>query len=38
MHPKKQIAKGLDASPGAACGQVVFTSEDAQALVEKGTP
>ncbi len=36
--PKKRIAKGLDASPGAACGQVVFTSEDAQALVEKGNP
>lgn len=36
--PKKKIAKGLDASPGAACGQVVFTSEDAQALVEKGNP
>jgi pyruvate, orthophosphate dikinase len=36
--PKKNIAKGLDASPGAGCGQVVFTSEDAQALVEKGNP
>ena len=34
----KKIAKGLDASPGAAVGQVVFTSEDAQALVEKGKP
>ena len=36
--PKKRIAKGLDASPGAACGQVVFTSEEAQTFVEKGNP
>lgn len=30
--PKKIIAKGLPASPGAACGQVVFTAEDAEKL------
>lgn len=36
--PKSVIAKGLDASPGAACGRVVFTSEAAQALHEKGDP
>jgi pyruvate,orthophosphate dikinase len=36
--PKKVIAKGLDASPGAACGRVVFHSDDAQALVDRGEP
>ncbi len=29
------VTKGLPASPGAACGKVVFTSEDAMAMVEK---
>ncbi|MBP5204476.1 pyruvate, phosphate dikinase [bacterium] len=36
LHPmidpsaeKKEIAKGLPASPGAGCGQIVFTAEDA---------
>ena len=33
---KKVIAKGLDASPGAASGKVVFHSEEAQELSEKG--
>jgi pyruvate,orthophosphate dikinase len=33
---RKCIAKGLDASPGAASGKVVFHSEEAQELVEKG--
>lgn len=36
--PKEVIAKGLDASPGAACGKVAFTSESAQEMVEKGEP
>ncbi|MBM75806.1 MAG: pyruvate, phosphate dikinase [Proteobacteria bacterium] len=36
--PKVEIAKGLDASPGAASGQVVFTSEEAQEKVEHGIP
>ena len=36
--PKAIIAKGLDASPGAACGRVVFSSEAAQTLHEKGDP
>ncbi|NCC08639.1 MAG: pyruvate, phosphate dikinase [Clostridia bacterium] len=31
------IGKGLAASPGAACGQVVFTAEDAQQAVESGS-
>ncbi|MEG1744856.1 MAG: pyruvate, phosphate dikinase, partial [Ruthenibacterium sp.] len=31
------IGKGLAASPGAACGQVVFTAEDATAAVENGS-
>ncbi|MCI9273169.1 MAG: pyruvate, phosphate dikinase [Clostridiales bacterium] len=30
------IGKGLAASPGAACGKVVFTAEDAKAWAEKG--
>ena len=29
------VAKGLPASPGAACGQVVFSAEDAEAWAEK---
>jgi pyruvate, orthophosphate dikinase len=35
---KKVIAKGLDASPGAACGRVAFTSESVQEYVEHGHP
>jgi pyruvate, orthophosphate dikinase len=34
--PKTLLAKALPASPGAAVGQVVFTSEDAVAWAEKG--
>ena len=30
------IGKGLGASPGAACGQIVFTAEDAEAWNAKG--
>lgn len=30
------IGKGLPASPGAACGQVVFTAEEAKEAVESG--
>ena len=30
------IGKGLAASPGAACGKVVFTAEDAKSWVENG--
>jgi pyruvate, orthophosphate dikinase len=33
---KEPIAKGLNASPGAAVGRVVFSSEDALAWVERG--
>jgi pyruvate,orthophosphate dikinase len=36
--PKTVICKGLDASPGAATGRVVFTSEQAQELSERGEP
>lgn len=32
------VAKGLPASPGAACGKVVFTSEDAVAWSDRGEP
>jgi pyruvate,orthophosphate dikinase len=35
---RKCIAKGLDASPGAASGRVVFHSEEAQEMSQKGEP
>ena len=31
LKAAKPIGKGLGASPGAACGQIVFTAEDAEA-------
>jgi pyruvate,orthophosphate dikinase len=34
--PRKIIATGLPASPGAACGEVVFNSDDAEALKAAG--
>ncbi len=34
--PKKVIARGLDAAPGAASGRVVFHSDEAQELSERG--
>jgi pyruvate,orthophosphate dikinase len=43
LHPrldprveKQVIAKGLPASPGAACGEVVFSSEEAENLRKQG--
>ena len=30
------IGKGLEASPGAACGEIVFTADDAEAAANKG--
>ena len=45
LHPQFDVAalkkatpmgKGLGASPGAACGKVVFTAEDAEVWNEKG--
>jgi pyruvate,orthophosphate dikinase len=30
------LAKGLNASPGAACGKVYFTADDAEAAAERG--
>src|SRR5262249_45659534 len=43
LHPtidpdaeRKIIATGLPASPGAACGEIVFSSEDAEALSNQG--
>jgi pyruvate,orthophosphate dikinase len=43
LHPtldpkakKTQLCKGLPASPGGACGQIVFTSEEAVEWKEKG--
>ena len=32
------IARGLDASPGAACGRVVFTAQDAQEHFDRDEP
>ena len=31
-----EIASGLNASPGAGCGQIVFTADDAEAWVKEG--
>ena len=36
LKASKPIGKGLGASPGAACGKVVFTAEDAEAWNAKG--
>ncbi|MDO1558416.1 pyruvate, phosphate dikinase [Brevundimonas sp. 2R-24] len=36
--PRDVIAKGLPASPGAATGQVVFDSDEAERLGKLGTP
>ena len=36
LKAAKPIGAGLAASPGAACGQVVFTAEDAAKWAEKG--
>ncbi|MEE1199099.1 MAG: pyruvate, phosphate dikinase, partial [Christensenellales bacterium] len=36
LKAAKPIGSGLAASPGAACGQVVFTAEDAKNWAEKG--
>jgi pyruvate,orthophosphate dikinase len=34
--PRKPLGKGLPASPGAACGVVVFTADEAEARAAKG--
>ncbi len=34
--PRKALAKGLPASPGAACGFVVFSADEAEARATKG--
>jgi len=36
LKAAKPIGRGLGASPGAACGQVVFTAEDAEDWKNKG--
>ena len=43
LHPtidpdaeRKVLATGLPASPGAACGEIVFSSEDAETLKNQG--
>jgi pyruvate,orthophosphate dikinase len=35
-NKEKSIARGLNASPGAATGKVVFTADDAEAWAERG--
>jgi len=35
---RRVIAVGLDASPGAACGRVVFHAADCQELLDRGEP
>ncbi|MFI3257448.1 MAG: pyruvate, phosphate dikinase [Spirochaetales bacterium] len=32
----RALTKGLNASPGAACGQIVYTADEADSWVEKG--
>jgi pyruvate,orthophosphate dikinase len=34
--PRRLLAKGLPASPGAACGVVVFSADEAEARAQKG--
>ena len=36
LKAAKPLGKGLGASPGAACGKVVFTAEDAEAWAARG--
>lgn len=36
LKSAKVIAKGLPASPGAACGKIAFTAEEAKERAEKG--
>ncbi len=36
LKASKPIGKGLGASPGAACGKVVFTADDAEAWNKRG--
>ncbi len=36
LKAAKPIGKGLAASPGAACGRIVFTAEDAKAWTNQG--
>ena len=36
LKPATPMGKALGASPGAACGKIVFTAEDAKAWAERG--
>jgi len=36
LKAAKSLGKGLNASPGAACGQIVFTAKDAEKWAEEG--
>ena len=36
LKAAKPVGQGLAASPGAACGQIVFTADDAKKWAEKG--
>ena len=37
LKAAEAVGKGLAASPGSACGQVVFTAEEAEEVVKNGT-
>ncbi|MCK4378507.1 MAG: pyruvate, phosphate dikinase, partial [Deltaproteobacteria bacterium] len=36
--PRNTLTKGLPASPGAACGEVVFSADEAEDINEEGRP
>ncbi len=36
--PRNTLARGLPASPGAACGEVVFSADEAENINEEGKP
>ncbi len=36
LKEAKYVSKALGASPGAACGKIVFTADDAKTMAEKG--
>ncbi len=37
LKAAEAVGKGLAASPGSACGQIVFTAEEAEEVVKNGT-
>ena len=37
LKAAEAVGKGLAASPGSACGQIVFTAEEAEEVVKNGS-